>query len=250
MTVADALKNNVTGPEFVAVLPPTVKPLVESILRYDQRPPSPATKRGQQLLELVNQADPTYDAGKAQTRYVAKQVFVKGPVADGITAANTAINHMDTIARYGADLDNTDVRIVNAAKQAISAALGGNAPTSFDALSKFVVQEVVKAVVVKGGKMKEREEAANAFSKANSPVQLAGVIKGYQELLGGRLMNTKLRYENDTGLKDFNAKLAPATIRAISGETVAPAAAYVETKTLPDGRVLGKKADGSLEVVK
>jgi hypothetical protein len=250
MTVAEAFQNNVTGPEFVAVLPPNVKPLVESILRYDQRPPNPATRRGQQLLELVNQADKTYDAGKAQSRYVAKQTFVKGPVADSIVASNTAIDHMDTLAKYGADLNNTDVRLANAAKQGIAAAFGANAPTTFDATRRIVGQEVVKAVVANGGSMREREEAADAFNRANSPAQLAGVIKSYQALLGGRLKSTALRYENDTGLKDFNTKLLPATIRAISGETVAPAAAYVETKTLPDGRVLGKKADGSLEVVK
>ena len=224
MTVADAFQNNVTGPEFVAVLPPNVKPLVESILRYDQRPPNPATKRGQQLLELVNQADKTYDAGKAQSRYVAKQTFVKGPVADSITASNTAIDHMDTLAKYGADLNNTDVRLVNAAKQGIAAAFGANAPTTFDATRRIVGQEVVKAVVANGGSMREREEAADAFNRANSPAQLAGVIQSYQALLGGRLKSTALRYENDTGLKDFNTKLLPATIRAISGETVAPAA--------------------------
>ena len=250
MTVAEAFQNNVTGPEFVAVLPPNVKPLVESILRYDQRPPNPATRRGQQLLELVNQADKTYDAGKAQSRYVAKQTFVKGPVADSITASNTAIDHMDTLAKYGADLNNTDVRLVNAAKQGIAAAFGANAPTTFDATRRIVGQEVVKAVVANGGSMREREEAADAFNRANSPAQLAGVIQSYQALLGGRLKSTALRYENDTGLKDFQAKLLPATIRAISGEAATPAAAYVETKTLPDGRVIGKKADGSLEVLK
>lgn len=233
MTVAEAFQNNVTGPDFVAVLPPMVKPLVESILRYDQRPPNPATKRGQQLLELVNQADKTYDAGKAQSRYVAKQTFVKGPVADSITASNTAIDHMDTLAKYGADLNNTDVRLVNAAKQGIAAAFGANAPTTFDATRRIVGQEVVKAVVANGGSMREREEAADAFNRANSPAQLAGVIKSYQALLGGRLKSTALRYENDTGLKDFNTKLLPATIRAISGETVAPAAATTTPKAAP-----------------
>jgi len=227
MTVADAFKNNVTGPEFVAVLPPTVKPLVESILRYDQRPPSPATKRGQQMLELVNQADPTYDSGKAQSRYVAKQVFVKGPVADSITASNTAIDHMDTLAKYGANLNNTDVRLANAAKQGIAAAFGANAPTTFDATRRIVGQEVVKAVVANGGTMREREEAADAFNRANSPAQLAGVIQSYQALLGGRLKSTALRYENDTGLKDFNTKLLPATIRAISGAADTSAAAVM-----------------------
>ena len=225
MTVADAFKNNVTGPAFVAVLPPTVRPLVESILRYDQRPPSPATKRGQQLLELVNQADPTYDAGKAQTRYIAKQTFVKGPVADAIASTNTAIDHMDTLATYGANLNNADVRLANAAKQAIAAAFGADAPTTFDATRRIVGQEVVKAVVANGGSMREREEAADAFNRANSPAQLAGVIKSYQALLGGRLKSTQLRYENDTGLKDFQTKLLPATIRAISGATPAAAGA-------------------------
>ena len=250
MTLADAFKNNVTGPEFITLIPPQVKPVVESILRYDQRPPSTATKQGLRLLELVNQADPTYDAGKAQTRYIAKQTFVKGPVADAIASTNTAIDHMDTLAKYGADLNNTDVRLANVAKQGIAAAFGADAPTTFDATRRIVGQEVVKAVVANGGSMREREEAADAFNRANSPAQLAGVIKSYQALLGGRLKSTQLRYENDTGLKDFQAKLLPATIRAISGEAATPAAAYVETKTLPDGRVLGKKADGSLEVIK
>jgi hypothetical protein len=216
MTVADAFKNNVTGPDFVAVLPPTVKPLVESILRYDQRPPSPATKRGQQILELVNQADPTYDSSKAQTRYIAKQTFVKGPVADSIASTNTAIDHMDTLAKYGADLNNSDVRLANAARQGIAAAFGKDAPTTFDATRRIVGQEVVKAVVANGGSMREREEAADAFNKANSPAQLAGVIKSYQALLSGRLKSTQLRYENDTGLKDFQTKLTPATQRALN----------------------------------
>ena len=225
MTLADAFKNNVTGPEFISLIPPQVKPVVESILRYDQRPPSTATKQGLRLLELVNQADPTYDAGKAQTRYIAKQTFVKGPVADAIASTNTAIDHMDTLAKYGADLNNTDVRLANAAKQKIAAAFGADAPTTFDATRRIVGQEVVKAVVANGGSMREREEAADAFNRANSPAQLAGVIKSYQALLGGRLKSTQLRYENDTGLKDFQAKLLPATIRAISGAEATPAGA-------------------------
>jgi len=225
MTLADAFKNNVTGPEFIALIPPQVKPVVESILRYDQRPPSPATRQGLRLLELVNQADPTYDASKAQTRYIAKQTFVKGPVADAIASTNTAIDHMDTLAKYGADLNNTDVRLANAAKQGVAAAFGADAPTTFDATRKIVGQEVVKAVVANGGSMRERGEAADAFNRANSPAQLAGVIKSYQALLGGRLKSTQLRYENDTGLKDFQAKLLPATIRAISGDAATPAAA-------------------------
>jgi len=225
LTLADAFKNNVTGPEFIALIPPQVKPVVESILRYDQRPPSTATKQGLRLLELVNQADPTYDAGKAQTRYIAKQTFVKGPVADAIASTNTAIDHMDTLAKYGADLNNTDVRLANVAKQGIAAAFGADAPTTFDATRRIVGQEVVKAVVANGGSMREREEAADAFNRANSPAQLAGVIKSYQALLGGRLKSTQLRYENDTGLKDFQAKLLPATIRAISGAEATPAGA-------------------------
>jgi len=237
MTLADAFKNNVTGPEFIALIPPQVKPVVESILRYDQRPPSTATKQGLRLLELVNQADPTYDASKGQTRYVAKQTFVKGPVADAIASTNTAIDHMDTLAKYGADLNNTDVRLANVAKQGIAAAFGADAPTTFDATRRIVGQEVVKAVVANGGSMREREEAADAFNRANSPAQLAGVIKSYQALLGGRLKSTQLRYENDTGLKDFQAKLLPATIRAISGEAATPAAAAKPySVSTPDGK--------------
>jgi hypothetical protein len=246
MTVADAFKNNVTGSDFVAVLPPTVKPLVESILRYDQRPPSPATKRGQQILELVNQADPTYDSGKAQTRYIAKQTFVKGPVADSIASTNTAIDHMDTLAKYGADLNNSDVRLANAARQGIAAAFGKDAPTTFDATRRIVGQEVVKAVVANGGSMREREEAADAFNRANSPAQLAGVIKSYQALLSGRLKSTQLRYENDTGLKDFQTKLTPATQRALNVTGSNPATSAAPAVTIKNDSDYNNLPSGTL----
>jgi acetyl-CoA carboxylase biotin carboxylase subunit len=73
-----------------------------------------------------------------------------------------------------------------------------------------------------------RQEAAAAFDAADSPAQLAGVIKTYKELLGGQLLSLKQQYEANAGskAKPFTSKLNPAArkqLEALSPSTVAPA---------------------------
>lgn len=153
--------------------------------------------------------------------------FSAGQSARRVTANNTAINHLDTMSKLATDLGNSDLRVANAAATAFAKATGAPAPASFDAARQLVAAEVIKAVVANGGGVKEREEASNQFSRANSPAQLKSVINTYKELLGGQLDTLGQQYESGTGRKDFESKLTPATRKvfdSVRGKTEAPAA--------------------------
>ena len=153
--------------------------------------------------------------------------FSSGVSSRRVTALNTALNHLDTMEKLSGDLANKDVRVFNAAANALAKQLGVAAPTSFDAARQIVANEVIKAVVANGGGVKERQEAAETFARANSPQQLQGVMKTYQELLGGQLSSLSQQYERGSGRKDFNKQLSPAAIKLL--QPAAPAATPAAT---------------------
>ena len=141
---------------------------------------------------------------KAQGKVI--NAFTSGVEGRRVTALNTAVAHLDTMTQLTAALQNGDTKAINAAANVISKQTGQPAPTNFDAAKQIVAAEVIKAVVANGGTGKEREEAANNISTANSPEQLAGVIKTYQELMGGQLDSLRVQYQNGSGRDDFDKK--------------------------------------------
>jgi hypothetical protein len=164
--------------------------------------------------------------GNQQNTLAAKATlkdFTSGQSARRVASNNTAINHLDTMDKLAADLNNRDTRIFNAAGNAFAAATGQTAPTSFDAAKQLVSAEVIKAVVSNGGGVTERQEAAQNFSRANSPQQLKEVINTYRELLGGQLQSLEGQYKAGTNRDDFRSKfLTPNTQKVLPA---APAAA-------------------------
>jgi hypothetical protein len=155
--------------------------------------------------------------------------FSTGVQGQMTTSFNTALNHLDTIERLGKDLNNSDANVVNKASNLFAKELGVAAPTNFAAAKNIVGAEIQKAIVRAGGTGAEREEAAAAFNAANSPAQLAGVIKSYKELLGGQLVSLKQQYESNAGstAKPFVNKLNSAArkqVEALTTKSTMPAA--------------------------
>jgi hypothetical protein len=157
--------------------------------------------------------------GNQQNTLAAKAAlkdFTSGISARKITSNNTAINHLQTMYELANDLNNKDIRIVNAAGNAFATATGQPAPTNFNAAKQLVAAEVIKAVVNNGGGVTERQEAAESFARANSPEQLKGVINTYRVLLGGQLESLEGQYKAGTGRDDFRSKfLTPNTQKVL-----------------------------------
>ena len=133
-----------------------------------------------------------------------------------VNSMNTAVEHLSTLTELADALKNNDLRAINTVGNLVAKQTGSAAPTNFAAARQIVAQEIVKAIVANGGTGREREEAAANIAAAGSPEQLAGVISTYQELLAGQLKSLGLQYKNTTGRDDFNTKLLPSTLRALS----------------------------------
>jgi hypothetical protein len=176
--------------------------------------------------------------GNQQNTLVAKAAlkdFTSGISARRVTANNTAINHLETMDKLASDLNNRDTRIFNAAGNAFAAATGQTAPTSFDAAKQLVAAEVIKAVVSNGGGVTERQEAAQNFSRANSPQQLREVINTYRELLGGQLQSLEGQYKAGTGRDDFRTKFLTTNTQKVLPAAPAAAKPAVAAPKAPAG---------------
>lgn len=141
--------------------------------------------------------------------------FATGVQGNTTRSISVALDHMDTLSHLSDALKNGDVKLLNSISQSFRDQFGQPAPTNFDAAKQIIGDEIVKAIVGTGGAQADREKAAEAISRANSPAQLSGVIDTYRKLLTGQLRGLRQQYEQGTGLKDFEDKLSPAARRLL-----------------------------------
>lgn len=195
-----------TGDEFLKTLPlvraNTVKAIAEGRMSLSDL--GVRGKEREALAQAVNQYDPSFDSAQAKARFSAAKDFATGKAGNTVRSLNVSIEHLNTLQSAADALKNGNIQVFNQLGNQIAAATGQTPPTNFDATKKIVADEIVKGIVGSGGGVADREEAARVISGANSPAQLAGVIKQYKELLGGQLKGLKQQYERTTQRKDFD----------------------------------------------
>ena len=223
--VRAAIQQGLTGPEFIAALPSTVAKEVSAIIDHRMPPPSRFSKRGEQLMQLVSQADPTYDATQYGNKAAAEKQFTSGQLGSSVRSFNVAQDHLSTLAELSAALKNNDYPAINKVSQFVAQQTGSPAPTNFDAAKRIVADEIVKAVIGGRGALGDRKAADETLSKANSPEQLIGVIDTYKKLINGQLNGFEKQYEAATGKKDFRTRFLTAA--AGGGPAPAPAQSSV-----------------------
>jgi len=209
------------------------------------------TPWGQQVVGRVgelsrqNQAagGDAYNAGTFTSRSKAMRDFNTGAQGNAVRYMNTAISHINTLEQLGAELDNSHVQAINKLKNFWKTQTGQSAPVSFTAARDIVANEVVKAVTASGGGVADRQEAQAQLSNASSWSQLAAVAQTWKQLLAGQLGSLRLQYEQGTGLKDFNKKLYPETLRELGsaeGQSPSPPSNSPPTQEItatgPDGK--------------
>lgn len=177
------------------------------------------------------------DLKKRQSAAVA---FAGGKQGQATNSINVSIAHLGTMGELASALGNGDIPAFNKLAQAVAEQTGQPAPVNFDAAKQIVSSEIVKAITAGGGALADRQEAEKAVRRANSPGQLAGVIKTQKELLAGQLNGLRLQYKNSTGLDDFETHLLPQTRTELEGLDAGhvasagpPAAAVAHLKSNP-----------------
>jgi hypothetical protein len=164
-----------------------------------------------------------YDATSFAGKQRAVNAFATGREGQSTRSLNVAISHLEVLKQLGENLDNTKSQTFNALANLVSTEFGYDAPTSFNAVKQIVAAEIMKSIVPTGGGVHERAELAKTANDASSPEQLRGVIRSFESLLAGQMKGLRKQYEDTTGLKDFDRRFTPETLRALKGsENVQP----------------------------
>lgn len=125
----------------------------------------------------------------------ATNYFVKGKGGQQLTAFNTAITHLDLLNNLGAALNNTNLQIVNKAKQQWAQQTGSPAPANFEAAKNAMSGEVAAALKASGATDQEIQKVSNTFDRSQSPARLKGAIGTYRQLLNSKRDQLQKQYQ-------------------------------------------------------
>lgn len=208
--------------------------------------PPPTGPKSSKIMNEVIAINPNFKASDYGLQTSAVKAFNQGIQGNKVRSLNVVMEHFTTLEKAADALQSGDVRAINAVSQYIQTQTGKPAPGNFNAVKEILADEIIAAVVPGVGALADRVALKKTILAASSPEQLKGIVANYKELIGGQLTGLEKQYSAGTGRTDFKSRyLTPAAVQGL-----APSSQYVETKTLPDGRTLGKKADGTVEEIK
>jgi hypothetical protein len=167
--------------------------------------------------ETVSQFAAHYASEQKATRD-----FGSGTQGNAIRSFSVALDHLQVADQLGQALKNGDSQTINMIKNAAKQEFGWEGAVDFNFAKKIVGDEITKSILGSGaGTGQDREDIQKAFSAANSPEQLAGVIKTAKRLMAGQLHGLKQQYEQTTHQNDFDQRLSPAARTELEGLTPA-----------------------------
>jgi len=194
---------------------------------------------------------PISAADAARTIGQNKQAFAGGTagqrtlgttLANVTSAATEANNMIPLVEKYAALVNPTDFPLVNAAGNFVSRQGGGENVVGLAGSLNSLVNAYARAINPKGvATVSDKNHAREIINEAMSKGQLNTALNVMRAEMESAMAAPVQVQERMRGGGKSQAPVAAATTSA---------AVYVETKPLPDGRVLGKKADGSVEVIK
>lgn len=179
---------------------------------YKMPPPSPrslATPGGKAMMDRILAYNPDFDATQFPNRNKTRQAFTTGTQGQQVNAMNTAIGHLDQLGTAIAGLDNSDVQVVNTAKNWIATQLGGAATTNFDTLKVALSGELASVLKKSGATDAEIKSVESTIASKNSPKQLAGYVQTQIPILGSKLNALNYQYHQAMGEKDPFQALSP-----------------------------------------
>lgn len=153
----------------------------------------------------------TQFAGHYAQEIKADRDFGTGTQGNAIRSFSVALDHLSVADQLGKALQNGDKPALNQLKNLAKQQFGWDGPIDFNFAKKIVGDEITKSILGSGaGTGQDREDIQKAFSSANSPQQLAGVIQTAKRLMAGQLHGLKQQYQQTTGKDDFDTRLSPA----------------------------------------
>jgi hypothetical protein len=262
---APAVGQDIHGDDYLKTLPSTMSAQVKAYAEGRQPLPTGFALKSpyfQNMLRMVTQYDPTFDAVNYNARAGTRRDFTSGKSAVTINAMNTALGHLDQLDNAATALNNGDFPKVNAIGNWFSTETGKPAPKNFNAIAGLVAEELTRVYRGVGGAEADIKRHMDDISVNSSPEQIRGALYNISELLKSKLdamgeqynqgMGTTedpLRLLNGPAQSSFNRLLSygaegtgkPNATKAPEGGTVVrPSEAFV------NGRVYRDAVSGEL----
>jgi hypothetical protein len=153
----------------------------------------------QNILERASAYDSSFDASQYNVRLKTRNDFTTGKSAQNIRSLNTAIGHLDTLAKNADKLGNYDTRIFNTIGNYISKEVGNPKVTQFNTALTAVENELASVFKNTGATDQEIKAWRDNINSSQSPIQLKKNIDTAVELLGSRLDVLNNQYEKGIG---------------------------------------------------
>lgn len=179
-----------TGDAFLSTLDPARASQIKALAEGRMELPKGQALRsatGVALLADVAQYDPKFDVANAPARIAARKAFTSGKQGQNISAFNTALGHLGTLAQRAEELDNSGIPIWNSVANGFESATGDPRVSNFQIARQAVADELTRAFRGSGGNVHDIKGWEAAINSAQSPAQLRGAIGQAAELLGSRI---------------------------------------------------------------
>lgn len=203
-----------TGDALLGQMTPEAAGVIKGIANYDLDPTKVAgTQNGarQRLLSAVMQYDPTYDMSQYGARAAMRKSVTSGNYSQSINAANLVIQHLDALQQAADSLNNTNMPLVNSAKNQYLAQTGDPRIKAFQTAADAASAELAK--VFKGvGATSEQEINSwrSTLSPNASPDQIKAAIQmATSNLLASRLDTIRTQYQSVMGKPGDFTMLTP-----------------------------------------
>lgn len=235
-----AIKNGVTGDEFLKTLPSTQANIVKALA--DGRMSFPAgfalkSPYWQQMISAVSQYDHTFDAVNFNSRASTRKDFTSGKSSQNIKALNTAIGHLGTLASQIPGTASHSLTWFNSLSNATAQATGNAGPTQFKQTAGALASELTNVFRGSGGAEADVKRYLDELDVNASAAQKAAAVRNITELLHSRIEAIGDQYTKGMGKSTDPLFLldpkAQGIITRLGSDANAPAPKTVNFSDLP-----------------
>lgn len=219
-----AEQERLTGEDFLATMPPDRAELIRGVAQ-GRIPPNAIGYRGaqrEQLMREVVHYKPDYNAQEFPTSMAVRKDFAAGTTSRNITALNTALGHMNTLADLGEALKNNDLKRVNQLVNQIKTETSNPSITNYQMAQGAVANELMRVFRQVGASQQEVEDWEKKLSASQGPDALRGTLETGAKLLYSRLNALNRQWERGTGEKEYPKMLSPEAEKAMKRFGISP----------------------------
>ena len=207
---APAAGQDTHGDDYLKTLPPTMSAQVKAYAEGRQPLPTGFALKSpyfQNMLRMVTQYDPTFDAVNYNARAKTRADFTSGKSAVTINSMNTALGHLNQLDNAATALNNGDIPALNSVENWFATATGKPAPKNFNAIAGLVAEELTRVYRGVGGAESDIQRHMADVGVNSSPEQIRGALYSISELLKSKLDAMGEQYNQGMGTTEDPLRL-------------------------------------------